>query len=253
MSPHPLNLSLTFSQPSFHPTLQLTLHPASPPLPLSPASGSSSGSACTPAAHLALTLPDGLFVDPDELGGKWTVGKGGPLSGEASLVRWGIDPPRVDVERPAYGVPPGPEERHTLSMVVRPPRSGDTTGDVLVEVPLHTRYLAPSEEGWRTVMFPGEDGSEIRAGWVCEEDVIRLGAPAGSLPLVHPPHVSITLPTGLYSHQTLVEIGTPLVIWLGWGWIAWKVLKLYRRSGPSGAKAGKASGGGKSQGKVKAL
>jgi hypothetical protein len=51
-------------------------------------------------------------------------------------------------------------------------------------------------------------------------------------PILKPhPHqpLSISLPTGQTSHQALVEIVTPIVIWLGWLYLMNKIWRLKAR------------------------
>lgn len=174
MSLLPLNITLSFSQPSFHPVLHLTFNvPSISDLQDVSNSAVEKKKLCEPVAHLEITLPDPLFVDPDELSGKWPLHSSSePAMHQASgdnwkISGWGLNPPSVDIERPSLG---NAALHHTLYLSVRPQtffEESDVKGEVEVEVPLHARYLAPRDEGRRTVSFPGEDESEIRSGWTC--------------------------------------------------------------------------------------
>ncbi|KIR27784.1 hypothetical protein I307_04686 [Cryptococcus deuterogattii 99/473] len=134
---------------------------------------------CEPVAHLEITLPDALFVDPDELNGKWPLSYSSePTMHQASggnweVSDWKLDPPSVDIERPSFG---SPALRHTLYLSMRPQaffEESDIKSEVEMEIPLHARYLAPSDEGKRTLLFPGDDGSEIRSGWTCASELTQ--------------------------------------------------------------------------------
>ncbi|WVQ75656.1 hypothetical protein IAR50_005285 [Cryptococcus sp. DSM 104548] len=213
MAISPIDTFLSFSNPSFHPVLSIAY---SLPLP---------SQNCTSAASFSLTLPDALFVDPDELSGKWPMVSGHNES--RANWDWALDPPvSVDIERPSFG---GSVGLHTLHVRLNPSTEGKE--QEALDVPLHARYLAPNEQGVTSLMFPGEDGSELRAGWVCAESLPDIESiETVDLPIVHPVPASLTLPTGKHAHQELVELATPVVIWLGWAWIMWKLWGLSRRS-----------------------
>lgn len=180
MSLQPLNIRLSFSQPSFHPVLHLTFNAPSFSV-LDDASNSVTEKikSCEPVAHLEIALPDALFVDPDELNGKWPLSYSSePTMHQASggnweVSDWKLDPPSVDIERPSFG---SPALRHTLYLSMRPQaffEESDIKSEVEMEIPLHARYLAPSDEGKRTLLFPGDDGSEIRSGWTCASELTQ--------------------------------------------------------------------------------
>lgn len=154
-----LSLSLT---PSLHPHLLIR---ATPP-----------AAECT--LHLTLTIPDGLFPDPDELADTWgkpglspelkrakDVTEGGS---ESTRVRgWFLDPRDIDIERPVLS-----SAGVQLSLALVPPKSGEKALELEGDVPLHARYFPPSEEdGWDVPILGGE-GGEVRAAWVCGDDVV---------------------------------------------------------------------------------
>ncbi|WVO17111.1 hypothetical protein L204_104801 [Cryptococcus depauperatus] len=232
MSFHPLNLTLSFSRPSFHPILRIEL-------PKSPSESTTSGLLCQPLILLSITLPDGLFVDPDELEGRWPVNLGAdiesPDSSSPTVVKWFVNPSVVDIERPLLG---DSASRHTLSLAVKPPARRPKNSARLC-LPLHVRYLPPSDGGWRTIVFPGDDGSEIRSSWQCIDSLTRWPPDFHDLPRIFPQLTTITLPTGKYLHQDLVEVVTPMFIWVGWAWIVWRIWKFESKLGASQRGAGK--------------
>ncbi|OXG21391.1 hypothetical protein C367_04199 [Cryptococcus neoformans Ze90-1] len=240
MSLLPLNITLSFSQPSFHPVLHLTFNvPSISDLKDVSNSVFERKKLCEPVTHLEIALPDALFVDPDELSGKWPLHSSSESAmhqaseGNWKVSGWGLTPPSVNIERPSFG---NAALHHTLHVLVRPQaffEESDAKGGVGVEVPLHARYLAPRDEGRRTLLFPGEDESEIRSGWTCATELTQ----SHRVPTVHPLPVSLTLPTGRHAHQPVIEVITPLVIWLGWAWIAWKLWKLKSRVSERESKA----------------
>ncbi|WVQ94896.1 hypothetical protein IAU59_001982 [Kwoniella sp. CBS 9459] len=130
-----------------------------------------------------------------------------------------------------------------------------------IEIPLHGRYIPPNESGTGAIRIPADDGliegeSEgLRGGWACIEDfgvsiseanpfnedrASSSTADSGSLLPEAPIKLSkvrmmsepveIHLPTGKMSHQPLVEGVTTLVIWLGWAWLVYKILRLRSRT-----------------------
>ncbi|KAK8853428.1 hypothetical protein IAR55_004134 [Kwoniella newhampshirensis] len=285
-SSFPLNLTLSLpNPPSLHPVLQLTVHQ---PLP--------THEECAqrlPLVYLTLRLPDQVFVDPDELSGRWgdleramqdrlkryRGGLGsmdergyGQRRGQedysddegkevGKILWWDVDPPKVDVERPSFVSDPDLDEEeghvqvplHTLSLILRPSidRSIDRTlcseGTKAmltgvenawswgVDVPLHARYLAPSEDGTRSVVIPAVSasrGGSIHSAWICgDPDILASPDIWQTLADTHPDPVTIPLPTGRHSHQLFVERITPSVIWLGCFYLIYKILRVRNRAG----------------------
>ncbi|WVQ66726.1 uncharacterized protein L199_004915 [Kwoniella botswanensis] len=222
MSFPPLNLTLFTSSPSFHPTITLHLQPpSSSPIP----------SSCNLRAQLSLKLPDEVFLDPDELEDKFA---GSAISSYTLRSTKGKGRVKVDIERPSFDLIHEDEDKGSviIDLTISPPQSyvtieqgrGITPGElreVILEIPLHGRYLAPTEEGERIIMFP----EEIRGEWMCNIDPLTTT----HLPLIPHTPINITLPTGKHSHQPYVEIITPMVIWLGWGWLVYKIFNLRSR------------------------
>ncbi|WVW86409.1 hypothetical protein I302_108455 [Kwoniella bestiolae CBS 10118] len=221
MSLPPLDLTLSQSSPSFHPTV--TLH-------LNPPSSSLIPPTCNLKAHVSIILPDELFLDPDELADKFA---GSAISsytlsqtGEQGKGKGRV---KVDIERPSFNYIQDEEGWIVLDILVdvpnqRPIGRIEEVGvqkEVKVEIPLHGRYLVPFEHGERAVLFP----REIRGGWICNTNTLS----ESQLPVIRSSPVQITLPTGRHSHQPFVEVVTPLVIWLGWGWLVYKIFRLRSR------------------------
>lgn len=188
---------------TFHPTLSLQLNVTSPSLLSSP---SSLTNACFQAVSgrqecfllLRVKLPDEVFIDPDELDGKWggktrnrywSRGRmessvGGDMDieeiGSGGVYDWLITPEKIDIERPVFTSnedniePAGPGTKGGSAIA----QSGGSVLDVMLplrhkqkqeqrldqdqehgipdeleteflslDIPLHGRYLAPSDDG----------------------------------------------------------------------------------------------------------
>lgn len=104
--------------------------------------------------YLALTLPDALFPDPDELTDLW-----GPSDSNSAGVRWSLSPRRIDIERPVDS------SLKNVRLDVSVP-SPPVAGQAVADIPLHARYLPPSEnDGWDVSVFDVEN--PVRAAWAC--------------------------------------------------------------------------------------
>ncbi|BEJ14347.1 hypothetical protein CspHIS471_0401140 [Cutaneotrichosporon sp. HIS471] len=214
MKPPSLRLSATISS-SLHPHLRLS--------PLNPDPTSSSPSSCL---QVRLHLPDALFVDPDELVDLW----GGPsldLSSKPSLGAdqtspvWSLSPRIVDIERP---------ESPTLPpQSLKSPQTGQSKLDLVftgaVDVPLHARYLVPdaAEGSWDAMVkaFNGDIYRDVPLGRVeaayCGErlEVVDTDAVA-------------RLPVGDAAYRLPVEIVTAAVVWAGWAWVVYALVRATR-------------------------
>ena len=51
--------------------------------------------------------------------------------------------------------------------------------------------------------------------------------------LIHVDELSVTLPTGTTTHKSIVEVGTPVAIWLCFVYLAYKLWATYRRLTPT--------------------
>ncbi|WVR09621.1 hypothetical protein IAU60_006693 [Kwoniella sp. DSM 27419] len=244
----PVQMELALSPPSFHPTLTIRSSTNGTGTQLD--SEAPASSSCLPSLRISIDIPEGLFVDPDELddrfvnfgvtrwdlrpcvngAGARTSGGGGSGGGSAGGVQGAegdIRRTKVDIERPSLDLTS--DECLALDVAILAASVTGGRTEWLLEVPFHARYLPPTESGTTAIQLPTEDG--LRAGWACS-----LGTQRGQdedmavLPLapVHP--VRIILPTGKMSHQPLVETVTTLVIWLGWAWLVYKILKVRTRA-----------------------
>ncbi|OCF61545.1 hypothetical protein L486_01197 [Kwoniella mangroviensis CBS 10435] len=220
MSLPPLNLTLSTSSPSFHPTITLHLqHPSSSSIP----------SSCNLRAELSLKLPDEVLLDPDELEDKFA---GSAISSYTLRSTEGKGRVKVDIERPSFELDHEDKDSVIIDLEISTPQAYATIvqgrdmtpgelKEVNVEIPLHGRYLAPTEEGERAMLFP----KEMRGEWKCKIDPLTTA----HLPLISHTSIYITLPTGKHSHQPYVEIITPIAIWYGWGWLVYKIFNLRSR------------------------
>jgi hypothetical protein len=178
--------------------------------------------------HLDVSLPDALFIDPDEIRDAMHPG-----------IEWSLEPDVVDIERPVRldadptylylslpapaGADPGVEEEEGTGRL-----------DMTVKVPMHARYLRPNDHGRETIWLFTEE-EPLRGGWVCRADEQHgqfraVGGQyrdlmTGTLPVVPTMPISVMLPTGKPSHQPLVEVGTMAVVWACFGYLAWKIWK----------------------------
>ncbi|WWC91948.1 uncharacterized protein L201_006900 [Kwoniella dendrophila CBS 6074] len=224
----PLNLSLSLSPPSFHPTI--TFHLYQPPI-IPPS--------CDLAARLSIKLPDEIFLDPDELDDKFA---GSAISSYTltKITRQGQQKgkTKIDIERPSFDTFHNQTDYVILNLNVDP--RGTTPQEIehanlnesinnetIVEIPLHGRYLRPSVKGERTIIFPDTQNSEIRGEWICKANTDSVTSSPFTIVRTEP--INIILPTGKHSHQPFVELMTPLVIWSGWSWIVYKIFRLRNR------------------------
>jgi hypothetical protein len=200
MSDH-LVLSLP-AAPASHPHLLIT---TPEPRPASGATGT--------RYHVSLTLPDAIFIDRHELIDLWA---------QAGRVDWKLTPGTIDIERPVSNT----TEFSTLRV------SWSKGG---LDVPLHVRYLEPNDVGSKVVTLFQKD--DVKAGWGCAdingEAVLCSPAKRQDVsclsPVEHTP-LAITLPAGRFSDRPLVELATPVIIWLGWIYLAAKIWALSKRT-----------------------
>lgn len=207
-------INLTLAQaPAFHPHLLITL----PKLQSRPSPAST--------YHVSLTLPDAIFVDRDEIIDLW--GQSSSAGRSRRKIEWDLSPKNIDIERPVRNTTEVTSLRLAFSGI-----------DVL-DVPLHARYLEPNDHGAESITL-FQDGA-VEAGWDCAglhgkanhacsrntadaSDTSCLSAIAHAAPL------KITLPSGRTSDRAIVELATPIVIWLGWLYLFVKVWTLSKRT-----------------------
>ncbi|CAK9786915.1 hypothetical protein CC85DRAFT_302915 [Cutaneotrichosporon oleaginosum] len=242
-SPAPITLNATLST-SLHPHLRLSAPSAPAP-------------SCH--LHLILHLPDALFVDPDELADLWGPPSPFPLSLSPSSPphsspssppspspHWSLSPAQIDIERPVHPrLPP-----LSLKAVPVPQAVLDLVLDDLctVDVPLHARYLVPEDSGatssprapaWNSVRrlaaalahdtyadvpFDGDGDGDgwVEGAWVCPA---AGGTGRASRVSVG---VSAHLPVPDAAYRFPVEIGTAAVVWAGWAWLVYAVIRAAR-------------------------
>ena len=94
--------------------------------------------------HVSFNLPDSIFVDRHELIDIW---------GQGGRVEWELTPEKIDIERPISNT----TEYSTL-------RVGWFDGEL--DIPLHVRYLEPTDNGSEVVNLFRADG--VKAGWDCK-------------------------------------------------------------------------------------
>lgn len=208
---------------------------------LSPAALQPPDATC--ALHTYLTLPSYLFGD------KYQLGTEDPLFLDSHhLVKLQSVTGETDLEAPDWSV--SQWGSNWLLEVATPPED-QTPEEWNVTIPLHLRYLAPSESGYRSVEVPwpvvfwacaaSEESKmhlnpfdRVGLGWE------RLFAPQTIFYQVNPAaeqgrlveeiSVPVLKENGLFNSRT-IEFGTVLAIVLGSLWVLWKLGAVMRSSG----------------------
>ncbi|KAJ5042814.1 uncharacterized protein L3040_004207 [Drepanopeziza brunnea f. sp. 'multigermtubi'] len=235
---HPLPHSQTFTSnflvpTGLHPTLQLNITSSSPPL---------DDRACSLHAHL--TLPKTFFIDRYQLSDPLFL-----ASKNLSKVHYITSP--VDLEAPAYTLPQwGSSALLSLSPPPSPPASESWTS----QIPLHLRYLTPSAKssGLTPTKFP----SPVLF-WACTADEgtkfptnpfdrVNLGYDGLFGPRTLLYHLSpraaaaaadgrlvssLTVPVLDLDRSGYVESATAAGVALGFAWVCWCLVSVWRRSG----------------------
>ncbi|RAL10005.1 uncharacterized protein BO97DRAFT_456956, partial [Aspergillus homomorphus CBS 101889] len=230
--------SVSFPSPTgLHPTMAVSMSPAALQRP--PASPDAT---CT--LHTYLTLPSYIFGD------KYQLGTDDRLFLESHhLVKLQSVTGETDLEAPDWSV--SRWGSNWLFEVATPPadRSPEHWN---VTIPLHLRYLHPSESGYRSAAVPWPV-----VFWACtasEEarmqfnpfDRVDLGweglfGPQTVFYQVHPAaeqgrlveevNVPVLKANGIFSSKT-IELGTVVAIVLGSLWVLWKLGTVVWGSGP---------------------
>jgi len=211
--------SAKFLSPAgLHPTLQLTIHSSRPPPVLD-------HERC--ALHAYLTLPKAIFADRYQLSDSLFM-----ASKNLSSLRYASSP--VDLERPEYAT--GPWGSSILLELAPPSAAEDWTADI----PLHLRYLPPSEEGYLDLdvpyptlfwactaedgtLFPNNPFERVDLGYdglfgprtVFWHLNPRPAPGASSDRLVS----SLLVPVLQIGNEKWIELGTSAAISLGFAWI----------------------------------
>ena len=207
-------INLTLAQaPAFHPHLLITL----PKLQSRPSPAST--------YHVSFTLPDAIFVDRDEIIDLW--GQSSSAGSSRRKIEWDLLPKNIDIERPVRNTTEVTSLRLAFS------------GMNVLDIPLHARYLEPNDHGAESIAL-FQDGA-AQAGWdcaglhgkpnhACSRDTADSSDTSCLSAIAHAAPLKIMLPTGRTSDRAIVELATPIVIWLGWIYLFVKVWTLSNRT-----------------------
>lgn len=232
---HTAKVGTSFLEPTgLHPTLQLSISNSQPP---------KGREGCKLNAHL--TLPRSIFPD------KYQFRDSLYLASKNLSALHHVTVP-VDLEAPEYTMALWGSS--LLVELAPPPPSVEAW---TAEIPLHLRYLLPTESGYSSTSLPAPE-----VFWACEADEeSRLGVnPFDRVGLGY---------EGLFGEQTLfyqlgrekgaegykevrvpvlstrfnkeMEMGTAVVVLLGFGWVLWKLWGV-------GREVGYGSGSGRNEG-----
>ncbi|KAF9890984.1 protease B nonderepressible form [Aspergillus nanangensis] len=246
---HPLpddaTYSVSFPAPTgLHPTMTISLPRASLEAPPAPPDA-------TCALHTYLTLPSTIFGD------KYQLSTADPLFlSSHNLVALRAVSGETDLEAPDWVVPRWGS--NWLVELATPQQSEQAPHEWNVTIPLHMRYLEPSESGYRSAAVPwpvvfwactAEDGTKMG---INPFDRVNLGWEGlfGTRTMfyqLHPapksqeePHrlvEKIDVPVlklegeGIFQGK-VIEVGTVTVILLGLVWVLWKLGLAARSPGP---------------------
>ncbi|KAK7728410.1 protease B nonderepressible form [Diaporthe eres] len=236
------SFSAGFLQPAgLHPTLQLRLHGAAAAPP--DLGGDDGSSHCSLHAHL--TLPRVIFADQYQLSDSLFL-----ASKNLTALRYISQP--VDLEAPDYALKVWGSAA-LLELAPPPPKTTEKeAAGWTAEVPLHLRYLSPAPGGYRTAQLPHpavfwacttEEGTKFPASpfervnlgydglfgprtvfWHVDPVAQDTAGGARLLSEVHVPVLDV-------DRSGWVSAGTAAVVLLGFGWVAWKLLAVYLRTG----------------------
>lgn len=218
------SFSATFLQPTgLHPTLQLKVSSLEAP----------EEEGCRPYAYL--TLPKTIFADRYQFDDELFL-----ASKNLSASRYQSS--HVDLEAPAYTTKPwGSQVLLELAQTA--------TSDVTAEIPLHLRYLEPSDTDTTQIQIPYP-----ALFWACESDTAMV---IGSSPFDRRElgydalfsdsttfwHIapkpedgsrllsSVQVPVLQRTAGPVVELGTTVAIALGFAWVLWKLGAAYMSNG----------------------
>ncbi|KAL4919473.1 PIG-X [Aspergillus aurantiobrunneus] len=244
---HPLpedaRYSVSFSAPTgMHPTMTISMAQEA----LKEPSGRPDA---TCALHAYLTLPSTIFGD------KYQLSTTDPLFLKShNLGALRAVAGKTDLEAPDWFVPRWGS--NWLLELASPSESDQSAGDWKVTIPLHLRYLRPSESGYRPASVPwpvvfwactAEDGTKMG---INPFDRVNLGweglfGPRTMFYQLHPspghedgvlveeldvPVLALNEKGGIFGSQ-VIELGTVAVIFLGFLWVLWKLGVVARSSG----------------------
>lgn len=215
------SFSAKFLSPTgMHPTLQITLESTKQP---------SKDSTCSPYAYL--TLPRSIFPDKYQLADDLLL-----ASKNLTALRYVSQP--VDLEAPEYAM----KLWGSAILLELSPPTAEKPKQWAVEVPLHLRYLVPSQGGYQDIDIPYP-----AVFWACEAvegtqfatnpfDQASLGYDGLFEPSTAFWHVDprpstgeqlinrVTVPVLDLDKSKWVNRGTAAAIIIGFAWIVWKLL-----------------------------
>ncbi|KAL0930945.1 protein pbn1 [Colletotrichum truncatum] len=214
-----------------HPTLQLTVSSARPPV---------DDAYC--AIHAHFTLPKTIFADRYQLADDLFL-----KSKNLTALRYSSSP--VDLEAPAYATKPWGSG---VLLELAPPTTGKDEGWT-AEVPLHLRYLEPANGGYTDVEIPypavfwacsSEEGTKFPSS---PFERVNLGYDALFGPRTVFWHVeprpvgaseagsrltsSVRVPVLEAGQAEWVRIGTAGAVMVGFAWVLWRLVAAYSRTG----------------------
>lgn len=200
-----------------HPNLRLQIDKSTPP---------SRGENCRLYAHL--TLPPAVFADRYQFTDSLYL-----ASKNLSSLTWISSP--VDLEAPVYAEA---AKVSSLLLELAPPRPQNETWTA--EIPLHLRYLKPSKSGYAKAEIPSP-----MLFWGCEAEDMDARNPFARQGMVvekllpeknvfyhlgladgESSYKTVTVPVLSTEYEKYIELGTSLVITLGFGWVMWKAVQV---------------------------
>ncbi|EAW12590.1 uncharacterized protein ACLA_010160 [Aspergillus clavatus NRRL 1] len=247
---HPLpedaTYSVSFAEPTgLHPTMAISMPPASLQRPPAPPDA-------TCALHTYLTLPSWIFGD------KYQLSTTDPLFLDSHhLAALRAVAGETDLEAPDWFVP---RWGSTWLLELATPPDAQAPEDWNITIPLHLRYLRPSESGYRSAGVPwpvvfwactAEDGTKmgtnpfdrVNLGWEGlfgpRTMFYQLAPSPGShgrlVDELEVPVLRLRNGRGFFQSRT-IELGTVVVVALGFVWILWKLGVVVRSSGTGARK-----------------
>jgi hypothetical protein len=225
-----------------HPTLQLRLASAAPPAP----NNDQDTTTCAPYAYL--TLPRTIFADRYQLSDPLFL-----ASKNLTALRYMTHP--VDLEAPEYVMP---QWGSSVLLQLSPPTTSSTQKkdrkeEWTAEIPLHLRYLAPTEGGYSAISVPYP-----AVFWACEPEQgvefppnpferVKLGYDGlfedgtvfwhveprpvgGAKSLVN----VVKVPVLDLDKARWVNAGTAAAVLVGFAWVVWKLVGVYVKGSYAG-------------------
>ncbi|KUI58774.1 Protein pbn1 [Cytospora mali] len=239
------SFSTEFLEPTgLHPALQIQLNGEALKAPNADADD---GSHCS--LHAYLTLPRAIFADKYQLSDPLFL-----ASKNLTALRYITQP--VDLEAPAYTMKPWGS---AALLELSPPPAKPAGSPWTAEVPLHLRYQSPTLGGYKIVEAPypavfwactTEEGTKFPSS---PFERVNLGYDGLFGPRTVFWHVDpapketggrlinqVRVPVLDMVKSEWISAGTAAVVLLGFGWIVWKLIAVYLKTGYGPAKQMKA-------------